>query len=274
MRIGLPAAVLAAAALAAAPAGADSNPSSQPRRLELSYSGVLNALHLSGEVKVLALHVVEQAGPARFDTHAEMHSYGILRAFKRIDIRTASDGPVEDGLPRVRTFDFYETKKDGHEKRTLLTWAPNEVVSQPPHHPFGDPPPTQAQELAASDPVTQMSRIAYAPSTAAICGHSWRFFDGVQLYEVQLGPPAPAPPTLHERAMGVSEVAQCSAHYAEVAGFKHRHGEAKDTGVKSAITVRFGRLGAGGPWVGVSMKADTLLGYAKVELDSVKVAPA
>jgi hypothetical protein len=273
LRIAPPPAALAAAALVAAPAGAQPSQPAQPRRLELSYSGLLNALHLSGEVKVLALHVVEQAGSARFDTRAEMHSYGILRAFKRIDIRTASGGPVEDGLPRVHTFDFYETKKDGSEKRTLLTWGPSEVVSQPPHHPFGDPPPTQAQELAAADPVTQMSRIAYAPSTGAICGHSWRFFDGVQLYEVQLGPAAPAPPTSHERAMGVTEAAQCSAHYAEVAGFKHRHGEPKETGVQSLITVRFGRLGPGGPWVGVSMKADTLLGYAKVELDSVTVGP-
>ena len=260
----------AAAALVAAPATA------QPpaRTLEMNYSGLLNALHLTGEVKVLALHMVEQAGASHFDTRAEMQSYGILRAFKRIDIKTAAAGPVQAGLPQQHTFDFLEGKKDGSWKHTLLTWQPTQVVSQPPHHPFGDPPPTQAQEVAASDPLTQMSRIAYSASSGVICGHAYRFFDGVQLYEVQLGAGAGAAPTAHEKAMGVAEAVQCDAHYAEVAGFKHKKGEPKDTGVKSVITVRFGRIGPGGPWIGTAMKADTALGYAKIELDNVHVAPA
>jgi hypothetical protein len=264
-------ALLAGAAALAAAAPAIAQP---PRTLELNYSGLLNALHLTGEVKVLALHMVEQAGASHFDTRAEMQSYGMLRTFKRIDIRTAADGPVQAGLPQQHTFDFLEGKKDGSWKRTLLTWEKTGVVAQPPHHPFGDPPPTQAQELGASDPVTQMSRIAYAASSGMICGHAWRFFDGVQLYEVQLGAPAPTPPSAHEKAIGITEAAQCDAHYSEVAGFKHRHGEPKDTGVKSVITVRFGRIGPAGPWIGLSMKADTLLGYAKVQLDTVRVGPA
>ncbi len=258
----------AAAALVAAPAGAQP----PPRTLELSYSGLLNALHLSGDVKVLALHVVEQAGASHFDTHAEMHSYGILRAFKRIDIRTTADGPVEAGLPQNHTFDFYETKKDGSEKRTLLTWERNAVVAQPPHHPFGNPPPTPAQELAASDPVTQMSRIAYAAGAGVICGHSWRFFDGVQLYELQLGPGAREQPTARDRSLGVTETVACGVHYVEVAGFRHKPGA--DTGIRSAISAQFGRLGPGGPWIALSLKADTLLGYAKMRLDTVRLGPA
>jgi hypothetical protein len=263
---------VAAAALVAGPAIAQPPPPA--RTLEMNYSGLLNALHLTGEVKVLALHMVEQAGASHFDTRAEMQSYGVLRAFKRIDIKTAADGPVQAGLPQEHTFDFLEGKKDGSWKRTLLTWEPTQVVSQPPHHPFGDPPPTQAQEVAASDPLTQMSRIAYAANAGMICGHSWRFFDGVQLYEVQLGPGAAAAPTAHEKALGVVEALQCDAHYSEVAGFKHKQGEPKDTGIKSVITVRFGRLGPGGPWIGLAMKADTALGYAKIELDNVRLSPA
>src|SRR5690242_10398261 len=119
---------LAAAAIAALATPALAQPPA--RKLELSYSGVLNALHLPGEVKVLALHVVELAGPSRFDTHAEMHSYGLLRAFKRIDIRTVAEGPVENGAPRGHSFDFIEARKQG-EKRTLMTWEPNRVVIAP-----------------------------------------------------------------------------------------------------------------------------------------------
>jgi len=263
-------AAAAAAALVATPAAAQP----PPRTLELNYSGLLNALHLTGEVKVLAMHVVERAGASHFDTRAELQSFGILRTFKHIDVRTAAEGPVAAGVPQNHTFDFLEGKKDGRWKRTLLTWEKTQVVSQPPHHPFGDPPPTEAQKLAASDPLTQMSRIAYAASSGMICGHAWRFFDGVQLYEVRLGPAAPTAPTGREKALGVAEAAQCDAHYAEVAGFKHKKGEPKDTGLRSVVTVRFGRLGAGGPWIGLSMKADTLLGYAKVQLDNVRLGPA
>jgi hypothetical protein len=259
----------AAAAMAvAAPAGAQP----PPRTLELDYSGLLNALHVTGDVKVLQLHVAEQAGASHFDTHADMHSYGILRAFKRIDVWTASDGPVEAGLPHAHVFDFIETKKDGSRKRTLLTWNKADVVSQPPHHGFGNPAPTPAQELAASDPVTQLSRISYAASGGVICGHSWRFFDGVQLYELQLGPGVADQLTAHDKSMGVTEAVQCGVHYVEVAGFRHKPGA--DTGIRSAISARFGRLGADGPWVALSMRADTALGYAKVQLDNVRLGPA
>jgi hypothetical protein len=270
MRTAIPAAVATlVAALGAAPAGAQP----PPRTLELSYSGLLNALHLTGDVKVLALHVVEQAGASHFDTHAEMHSYGILRAFKRIDIRTMAEGPVEAGLPQDHTFDFYETRKDGTENHTLLTWERNAVVHTPPHRAFGNPPPTPAQELASSDPVTQISRLAYAAGGGTICGHSWRFFDGVQLYELQLGRPEADQPSARERSMGVTQTAACVVRYVEIAGFRHKPGA--DTGIHSAITARFGRLGgAGGPWIAVSMKADTLLGYAKMQLDTVRVGPA
>ena len=260
--------IATAAALVAGPATAQP----PPRTLELSYSGLLNALHLTGDVKVLALHVAEQAGASHFDTHAEMHSYGILRAFKRIDIRTMADGPVQAGLPQDHTFDFYERKKDGTEKRTLLTWEKAEVVAQPPHRPFGDPPPTPAQEVAASSPVTQMSRIAYAASAGVFCGHSWRFFDGVQLYELQLGAGSPASLTARDKSMGVTQSVECPVRYVEIAGFRHKPGA--DTGIRSAISARFGRLGAGGPWIATSMKADTLLGYAKMQLDQVRLGPA
>jgi hypothetical protein len=261
---------LAAAALALVAAPATAQP--PPRKLELSYSGSLNALHLTGDLKVLALHVSEQAGAAQFDTHADLHSYGVLRAFKRIDVWTASAGPVEAGLPRPHVFDFIETKKDGSKKRTVLTWQAGAVVSQPPHRPFGQPPPTMALELSASDPVTQMSRIAYAASGGAICGHSWRFFDGVQLYDLQLGPPQPDQPTARDKAMGVTQTAHCVVHYVEVAGFRHKPGA--DTGIRSEISARFGRLGPAGPWVALTLKADTLMGYAKVQLDTIHVGPA
>jgi hypothetical protein len=117
-----------------------------------------------------------------------------------------------------------------------------------------------------------MSRIAYAAGAGKICGHSWRFFDGVQLYELQLAPGAPEQPSGRERSMGVTGAVSCGVRYVEVAGFRHKPGA--DTGIRSAISARFGRLGPGGPWIALSLKADTLLGSAKMQLDSVSVGPA
>ena len=39
-----------------------------------------------------------------------------------------------------------------------------------------------------------------------------------------------------------------------------------------AIVARFGKVGADGPWVFVSLKADTFLGYAKIELTRVTLS--
>ena len=57
---------------------------------------------------------------------------------------------------------------------------------------------------------------------------------------------------------------------AEIAGFTHRVGDHKEDWLNGALVARFGKLGAGGPWVFISLKADTFLGYAKIELTGVK----
>ena len=72
----------------------------------------------------------------------------------------------------------------------------------------------------------------------------------------------------------MTSAVRCRVRYVEVAGFVHRHGERRDEGLKSTVTAEFGRLGADGPWLLLSMKADTLLGYARVALSAVRVSGA
>jgi hypothetical protein len=256
-------------ALLAAPAAAQPL---QPLRIELDYAGVLSPLHLPAEVKVLTLHVAEAAGPAAFDTHAVLRSYGILRALQRIDIESSAAGPVAAGEPRPHVFVFTADGKGG-PKRTTITWERGGVsVVAPPRHGQGDPPVTMAEELAASDPLTHLSRAVYAASGDALCGHTWRFFDGAQLYELAFAAPEPASLSDRERGMGFSRAVRCQARYAEIAGFRHKPGARRDEGLKSAITASFGQLNADGPWVFTSMKADTMLGYAKVQLVGVRLS--
>jgi hypothetical protein len=239
-------------------------------RLSFDYAGSLNALHITGEVKVLSLHVEETARPGDFATSAQMHSFGLLRALRPIDITTAAAGPVAQGLPQPRAFEF-TTLDRKRLKRVTLAWRPGGVAVTPPHHDDGDPPLTAAAELSASDPVTLFSRAVYAPSGQALCARNWRFFDGAVVYELRFQPGGPAQLDPAERAMGLVAGVRCQVRYAEVAGFRHRPGDRRDEGLKSDIHVEFGQLGAGGPWIFVSMKADTILGYAKVQLTGVRM---
>jgi hypothetical protein len=242
----------------------------QPVKLELAYAGVLNALHLPGEVKVLTMQVVERAGPADYATGADIRTYGILKALKHVDIRTDAAGPVEAGVPQPHAFEFttFEKKRANH---VTLTWTKSDVLQTPRHRDGGHPPPTPALKLTASDPVTVFSRAVYAPDGPALCARNWRFFDGAQIYELQFQPPKAAELTPADRSMGLTAAQTCPVRYAEIAGFTHRPGDHHDDWLKSDIVARFGKLGDGGPWLFVSLKADTLLGYAKVALTGVKV---
>jgi hypothetical protein len=264
----MPAAPALAAAALCAPASAERG---QPLTVELAYAGVLNALHLPGEMKVLTMQVVEKAGPADYATGADIRTYGLLRVLKHVDIRTDAAGPVEAGLPRPRAFEFttFERRKTKH---VTLTWTAADVLQTPPHKDGGHPPPTAALKLAAADPVTVFSRAVYAPSGPALCERNWRFFDGAQIYELQFQPGEAAELTAQDRAMGLTQAQTCPVRYAEVAGFTHRPGDHKADWLKSDIVARFGKVGEAGPWVFVSLKADTFLGYAKVQLTGVKLS--
>ncbi len=263
-------ALLAAAGLATTvPAHAQAP--TAPIEVELSYDGDLNALHLTGDWKVLTLHIVERASPSDFSTAGQMNTYGLLHALIHLDLRTSALGWVKDGHLLPHVFEFAKLGKWG-VKRTTLVWGPDDVAVTPPPHHHGDTAPTKAQKLEAADPLTLFSRVVYAPSAEALCARNWRFFDGSELYELRFQPGAPASLSDHDRAMGFTSAVRCQVRYAEIAGFVHKRGESHDEGLKSDIHAQFGRLGATGPWLFLSMKADTLLGYAKVELREVKLS--
>ena len=257
-----------AAALIATPAVAQPG---RPVKLELAYAGVLNALHLPGEAKVLEMHVVERVGPADFATGADIRTFGLLRALKHIDIRTDAAGPVEAGVPHPHAFEFTNTEPK-RTKHVTITWTATDILQTPPHKDGGHPPPTLAQKLGSADPVTVFSRAPYAQSGPALCQRNWRFFDGAQIYELQFQPGRPVDPSVAERALGLTAAQSCPVRYAEIAGFTHRPGDHKEDWLSGDLIARFGKLGADGPWIFISLKADTFLGYAKIELTGVKAS--
>jgi hypothetical protein len=64
---------------------------------------------------------------------------------------------------------------------------------------------------------------------------------------------------------------RCEVRYAEIAGFRHRPGDRRDEGLRSDVHVVFGQLGPAGPWIFVSLTADTMLGSARVQLTAVRM---
>jgi hypothetical protein len=269
------AAVTATVLLASAhPAAAQPVASSagRPLKVEATYAGVLNALHLPGEMKVLEMRAVQRAGVSDYASGADIRTFGLLRALKPVDIQTDAAGPLEAGLPHPRAFEF--TVLQRHKaKHVTLTWTASDVLQTPPHKDGGHPPPTTALKLTAADPVTTFSRAIFAPNGPALCQRNWRFFDGAQIYELRFKPARPADLTANERALGLTAGETCPVNYAEIAGFTHRPGDHKADWLNGDIIARFGRFGPAGPWVFISLKADTFLGYAKLELTELKVGP-
>jgi len=255
------------ALMAAAPAAAQPL---RPVKVEMAYAGVLNALHLPGEMKVLTMNAVERAGATDFATGAVIQTFGLLRTLKHVDIRTDSTGPIEGGVPHPRAFEF-TTVEPKRTKHVTMTWTQAGVLQTPPHHDGGHPPPTAALKLTAADPVTVFSRALYARDAAALCATNWRFYDGAQIYELRFQPGHAIPTQPAERALGLTAAEICPVTYAEVAGFTHRPGDHKYDWLNGNMIARFGKVGADGPWIFISLKADTFLGYAKLELTSVKL---
>ena len=266
----LAAAVALVAALGAAPAGAQP----PPRTLELSYSGLLNALHLTGDVKVLALHVVEQAGrqPLRHPCRdAQLRDPQSVQAHRHPHHGRGSGRGRAAAGPHLRLLRDPQGRHRashpahlGAQRRGAHPAAPRVRQSAAdagpgagrvrPGHP--DVAPRLCRPAAGRSAATAGASSTACSSTS--CSSGGR------------------PPTSRRRANGrwaSPRRRRATCRYVEVAGFRHKPGA--DTGIHSAITARFGRLGgAGGPWIAVSMKADTLLGYAKMQLDTVRVAPA
>ena len=255
---------LAAAALALALTPSARAQITAPIKITLAYDGRLNALHLPGSLKVLELHIAEHAAPADFTIDGTVKSYGLLRAFKLIDVRSVARGPVEKGMPQPSTFDYVSVDKD-RTRRVSMTWTPDAVIVMPDQGDGGAVPPTPAQKLAAVDPLTLLARAAYAPSGDSLCKRSWPSYDGRELYELQVHDGEPAPLSDKYRAMGFTQAVRCAVRYVEIAGFKHKPGDKPGGGLKTVIHTEFGQYGANGPWTVLSMKADTILGYAQVE---------
>jgi hypothetical protein len=258
--LGLAAAVLLVAGVARA------QPPATPVRLSLDYDGDLI-------VKVLDIHLEASATPATYNASTYVRSYGILAALKRFDIKASASGRIEDGAPQPGVF-LYDNHDGERDRKVQVAWRADDVTarSSPPYGNLGQPPASLPQKLASADPLTQVTRLILASSSAQVCNVAPLFFDGKQLYSLEFGPGRPVEPDPRQRALGVTTAIRCIVTYHEVAGFKHKRPGRRDDALRSQINVTFGQFGPNGPWAIAKLSAATMLGDAVIALTRVQIA--
>ena len=251
--------LLAANLIAPAPTHAEGE-----LRLSLGYGGRLL-------VRVLDIEVQARADRAGFQADARVTSSGILALVKHIHQVASVQGRIEDGEHRPGTFETQNLGGKTHRK-VRVVWSGGQVnmTAQPPFDSLGDPPASAQQKLAAADPLTQLIRLTLGGSREKSCGRSYLFFDGKQLYALDIGPASDAPLSAGEQKLGLAGGFHCSVRYREVAGFRRKPEIRKNQGLNHPIDLEFARLGASGPLLIISLAAETPLGRARIELERVQ----
>jgi hypothetical protein len=256
-------------ALAAAlviPGGAPSAAASpdQEMRLALGYDGRLL-------VKVLDIEVDARVDRTGFGAEAQLTSSGILALVKHIHQVASSQGRIEGGDARPGEFQTQNLGGKTHRKiRTIWQGGDVNMSAQPAFDSLGEPPATLQQKLAAADPLTQLMRLTVGGSRDRTCNRSYLFFDGKQLYALDFGPAEDAPLTSADQRLGLAAPFQCGVRYREVAGFKKKPPNKKNQGLNRPIQLQFARLGSEGPLLITSLKAETPLGTASIELSRLQ----
>ena len=251
----------ASVVLAAAPSQAQDN----AMKLSLRYDGKLL-------VKVFDLRIEQRVTPTAFSSSARFQSYGILAAFKRLDMRGTSSGRIVDGDARPGTF-WYKNYGGKTKRAVTVTWQNGDVKmsATPPFGGLGEPPATKAQKLAAADSLTHLMGMTLNASRGEVCTRTTRFFDGKQLYALHFSNPRPVTPGAREKRLGLVNGVRCDVRFEELAGFKAKPPSQRDQGLKYGITVDFGQVGPRGPWVLSQIRGSTPLGKAVIELAGVTV---
>lgn len=260
--------LLFAVALGAAGLAPPASAAPEPLHLSLSYSGSLY-------VKVLDVAVEQDVDGRSFSAEAHIKTWGILALFKKINLRAEARGRIENGVVLPKSF-TYQNNDGRKNRRVSTTWNAGEVeTSADPAYPsMGDPPASKEQRLEASDPLTVLTRLTLLPAGDKPCQGVSQFFDGKQRYDVEYSYRGPAAPEEREKRLGITATARCGLTYHEVAGFKRKPADKRTQGIHRDVTLGLGRLGPNGPWVVSSLRAETMLGGAEIDLVQAQMSGA
>ena len=249
-------------------------------RAQTDEGGLAMSLGYDGRLvlKVLEVEVQERATVHGFSASSRLTSTGILAAFKHIDERAATQGRITGGAPEPGVFDYQNLGGKTHRK-VHAVWTGDDVATtaDPPFPNLGDPPASRGQRRAATDPLTALMAMTLNANRGTVCRRSYVFFDGKQLYALDFSNPRGAPASTTETGLGLVDHFRCDVRFREVAGFRKKPPAQQNQGLQRPINVDFAQAGAGGPWVISSLRAQTPLGWAVIELKRMTVtgkAPA
>ncbi len=233
--------------------------------LTLNYDGRLF-------VKVLDIGFQEQITPYGHSSSARLVSSGLLAAFRKIDLSATTQGRMVRGEPQPGQ--LHTENIDGKKNRKIwVTWGETDVITRsvPEITFWGDPPATQAEKLAAADPLTQLTRLILASTAQGPCQGASPYFNGKELYNLGFSNPRPAEVNGPDKRLGLVNGLRCEVVYKEVAGYKKKKEKDRNQGMNQPILVDFAQMGPGGPWVVTMLRAHTPLGTAVIDLVRVKM---
>lgn len=235
-------------------------PEAKAMKLTLGYDGRLY-------IKVLDIQFNQTASPEAFSSKVRLVTYGLLRAFRKLDMRANAQGRVVNGEPQPSSI-THQNIDGKHNRKVTATWTGSDVqtAAMPTYDTMGDPSATRTQRLTAADPLTNFMRMTLASSHDGPCQGKARFYDGKQLYELDFAGPKPYRLDNREKRFGLVNPLRCTVRYSEVAGFKKKPVEDRSGGLRRPITTDWAQVGVGGPWVLSSLSAETPLGDAVIEL--------
>lgn len=244
-----------------APVGADA----KTMKLDLGYDGRLY-------IKVLDIQFNQTASAEVFTSKVRLVTYGLLRAFRKLDMRAFAQGRVVSGEPQPG-YITHQNIDGKRNRKVTATWKDTDVLtsSTPTFDNMGDPPASRTQRVTAADPLTNFMRMTLASSQEGPCQGKARFYDGKQLYELDFAGPKPYRLDNREKRFGLVNPLRCTVRYIEVAGFKKKAVEDKSGGLRRPITTDWAQVGVGGPWVLSSLSAETPLGDAVIELAHMNI---
>ena len=246
-----------------------------PSRAQTDSGGMALSLGYDGRLfllKVLDIEVQVRTSAQGFSASSLLTSAGILAAFKHVDERAASRGQILADTPEPGVFDYQNLGGKTHRRvRAVWTGPDVDTTADPPFPNLGDPPASREQRRTATDPLTALTRVTLNSSPETACHRSDLFFDGKQLYALDFFNPRNAPATETETKLGLINPFRCDVRFREVAGFRRKPPEQRNQGLQRPIIIDFAQAGADGPWVISSLRAETPLGWAVIELERISV---
>ncbi len=223
--------------------------------------------------KVLDIQIDATTTSDTFEARARLVSTGILALVKHVNEVTSSQGRIVRGAPQPGRFTYQHLTGKTHRK-VLVIWSPGDVsmTAAPDFKSLGDPPASRDQKLAAADPLTSLVRMTLTSSRDSVCRRSYLFFDGKQLYALDMSNQRDAPASETESRLGLVNHFRCDMRFREVAGFGKKDPDKRNQGLDRPMDLDFAQVGPSGPWVISRIHAKTPLGWASIELKRLRVS--